>query len=1018
MWLTPERLRCWQRTIADGNEAVFVRRLAWDGYTFTGGVVRAQTDRAPSRDMERFRTTFEHIMGGNAREMCARYRRLDDESPDRVLNPKAPLPFEVLFIPFVREARCRLQAETGALYEKLNARSHIVLEQWLLSRLCNLCGGFLRETLDRFRERHPEGDGNEAFVRSLQEGAFYDLFTKYPVAARLCVRVWELWLEACKELILRLADDWEELSRLFGEGRSFGKVTHLQAGLSDPHAGGRTVVIVTFDGVTKVVYKPRPLGMEQYFGDLQRWVNAHGGLLPLRPLRLLTREDYGWVEYVAPAPCPDEEAVRRYFRRCGMLLALIYVTGGTDFHRENLIACGEHPMLLDMEVLLRHRLPFTTDTHAGNPLLHARARMEDSVYWTELLPFHHFGNGGTATMVGALGEEPGNSDHRPNVLRLGMDVVASSRWTEEVVAGFRHTYRLLLDHRAALLKRESPFLSAHGCEGRFLFRNTALYSKILRLGCKPRYLRDGIDRSILIDSLSRVMAHLEEPPPTWPVLEAERQALEQLDVPILTTRADSRDLYLPGGEKVKDFFSCTALEAVEARLEGLCEEDLAFQTRIMRDCMYGQRGKGLTPPYLYERESERERVTVAFSPALALEEAMTLGDRVMAEVHRGPEGSLLWYGLDYQPAAQRYRVGMLGGNLFFGLGGVTLFLAALARISGEDRFYEGARRTMLTLHAHAEAFEQAVEVSRGLEAAARGLGSLLYSFVLAAYFLDDPSLRERAMSLAALLDERVFRKAPAPGIIGGWAGMLLGLLALYDASGRATALERAREVGRHLTERRDRWGWPLQGRQRAGFAQGTSGIAYALLGLYERTEEEPFLDAARSVLTHEMQTHPVDCSVDGSWGYGLAGYVATRMQARAVLGETDHDEELETMLSLLGQCRCEGCDTLATGVFGRLDVLIVAAEKERRKGLLQRAHAIAAEAMGAARMRGGYRTGWKGNVPVGLLNGLAGIGYELLRLSDPQMHPGLLTLDPPPVTPAHPAARNQPSSYDRCASRS
>ena len=993
--LSRERLHAWQRTIADGNETVFVRRLAWDGFDLNGNVVRAKAGDAPFLEGGTWWPTFVQIMGRNAGEMRARYRKRDDEPPDRALNPCAPLPFETLFEPFVREGRRRLCEETGDPYERIDVRSHIVLERWLLARLGSLCCEFLQNAFDRFREHHPEGDGNGAFVRSLREGALYDLFKEYPVAARLCVRVVELWVEACKELMLRLADDWEELSWLFGEGRSFGKVTHLRAGLSDPHEGGRTVVIVTFDDVTKVVYKPRPLGMEQYFGDLQRWVNAHGGLLPLRPLRLLTREDYGWVEYVAPAPCPDEEAVRRYFRRCGMLLALIYVTGGTDFHRENLIACGEHPMLLDMEVLLRHRHPFATVTDTGNPLVYGRQRMEDSVFWTELLPFYHFGNGGTATMVGALGEASDNPGHRPNLPRLGEHLVASGVWTEEVVEGFRHTYRLLLDRRAVLLKRESPFLSVRGCVGRFLFRNTALYTKILRLGGKPRYLRDGIDRSILIDSLSRVMVHLEERPSHWPMLAVERQALEQMDVPILTTRADSRDLYLPGGDVIRDFFPCTALEAVEARLKGLNEEDLAFQTRIIRDCMYGQRGRGLAPPYLQEAAGPAEVAPEKFSSALALEEATALGDRVMAEAYPGPGDSVLWYGLDYQPAARRYRIGMLGSNLFHGMGGPTLFLAALARATGEARFFEGARQALATLDAHAEAFEQSVRVGRGMEASALSLGSMLYTFTLAAYFLDDLSLREKALSLAALIEERVIRKTPVPGVIGGKAGMLLGLLALYDASGRATALERAREVGRHLTERGASWGWSINGRQRAGFAQGTSGIAYALLGLYERTEEELFLDAARSVLTHEMQTHPVDCSVDDSWGLGLAGYVATRMQARAVLGETDHDEELETMLTRLAHTRCEGADTLGTGVFGRLDVLLLAAEDTGCARFLQRARSVAAGAVAAARRRGEYRTGWKGNTPVGLLNGLSGVGYELLRLVYPRAFPSLLVLDPP-----------------------
>jgi lantibiotic modifying enzyme len=37
-----------------------------------------------------------------------------------------------------------------------------------------------------------------------------------------------------------------------------------------------------------------------------------------------------------------------------MLLCLLYVLRATDCHAENLIACGEHPVLVDMETLLHH----------------------------------------------------------------------------------------------------------------------------------------------------------------------------------------------------------------------------------------------------------------------------------------------------------------------------------------------------------------------------------------------------------------------------------------------------------------------------------------------------------------------------------------------------------------------------------------------------------------------------------------------------------------------------------------
>ena len=69
---------------------------------------------------------------------------------------------------------------------------------------------------------------------------------------------------------------------------------------------------------------------------------------------MLNRDGYGWVEYVEYQPCSDETAVERFYQRAGMLLCSIYVLRGNDCHHENLIASGEHLVLIDMETLLHH----------------------------------------------------------------------------------------------------------------------------------------------------------------------------------------------------------------------------------------------------------------------------------------------------------------------------------------------------------------------------------------------------------------------------------------------------------------------------------------------------------------------------------------------------------------------------------------------------------------------------------------------------------------------------------------
>ena len=89
----------------------------------------------------------------------------------------------------------------------------------------------------------------------------------------------------------------------------------------------------------KLVYKPRNLGTEVAYGELLEWLNEQPEIdLPLRTLKIVDRQDYGWVEFAAAQDCEDEEAVEGYYKRIGMLLCLLRVLSGTDFHIDNIIA--------------------------------------------------------------------------------------------------------------------------------------------------------------------------------------------------------------------------------------------------------------------------------------------------------------------------------------------------------------------------------------------------------------------------------------------------------------------------------------------------------------------------------------------------------------------------------------------------------------------------------------------------------------------------------------------------------
>ena len=116
------------------------------------------------------------------------------------------------------------------------------------------------------------------------------------------------------------------------------------------------MIIARFEGGFQLVYKPRSIAVDAHFQDFIRWVNEKGANPQLRTLKLLNRESYGWVEFVQTAGCQSREEIVRFYERQGEYLAILYLLQATDFHFENLLACGEHPVLVDLEALFHPRL--------------------------------------------------------------------------------------------------------------------------------------------------------------------------------------------------------------------------------------------------------------------------------------------------------------------------------------------------------------------------------------------------------------------------------------------------------------------------------------------------------------------------------------------------------------------------------------------------------------------------------------------------------------------------------------
>ncbi len=238
------------------------------------------------------------------------------ETPRSVPSPRThrAIPFAALYAPMVAWARGKVRSDRW-----MRPGAWRGLEDWLLARLSAVCSLAMQPRFlaykavchpgampVRFKENTPtqNEDGAaslfDAFVHEQGRQGLRDFFLGYPTTARLCAQTVLLWIDFVGEFIGRLEADGGEISARFLGGRPPGKIMRIKAGLSDPHRGGRSVLVLRFAGGLRLVYKPRPMGIDAAFSDLLSWVNARGRL-PSLPVP--AGEDHGWESFVAHSPC-------------------------------------------------------------------------------------------------------------------------------------------------------------------------------------------------------------------------------------------------------------------------------------------------------------------------------------------------------------------------------------------------------------------------------------------------------------------------------------------------------------------------------------------------------------------------------------------------------------------------------------------------------------------------------------------------------------------------------------------
>jgi lantibiotic modifying enzyme len=373
--------------------------------------------------------------------------------------------------------------------------------------------------------------------------------------------------------------------------------------------------------------------------------------------------------------------------------------------------------------------------------------------------------------------------------------------------------------------------------------------------------------------------------------------------------------------------------------------------------------------------------TAVPDPGSLLAAACGIGDQIVArslqDGHRAG-----WLGLELADG-RHWALAPLGPGLGDGYTGVALFLAQLGLLTDTDRYRELARKALRPVPGLLDALGVEPDLARTVGPGGfLGLGGICYALSRVGTLLGDAEIMgwlSRAVELMGPLAD-----APGPtSIATGHAGGLLAMLSVHAETGLASAGRVAAAFGKRLGEAAVPAAEPAGSRPYppTGFAGGAVGVAHAVRRFAATGAAAPPVAVPQPVFG--------DVGTDFGWCGGVSGVVLANADC---LDRQPDAAAVDDVVAALAERRPLRDASLCHGELGIVEALSVLARRGHA-GAEETRVRYAARAVGALD-RGGPRCGTPNGVPSpGLLTGLAGIGYGLLRLGFADRVPSVLLLE-------------------------
>jgi len=1039
--ISSARLAAWCKASASGDWDLFSKRLEKDQIEFKDVLARFANVEL-SQSAPNFPLWID-----DAQWVFDALTKERSQSVELELNANSPVAFQDIFIPLLEFAYLEMRTLINSkAFECFKSEARAELNYPLLKQLSDLMAPLLYSLFVKdLKGFSPDGklppsdaDVNvnhyNDFIDRLQGGGLEKLINEKPIMLRLIATITRQWINTTSELINRLGTDLNLIADSLLQSSSSIKVSAIQGGLSDFHNLGQSVRILEFDNGRKVVYKPKDLRLDMVWVDFIRHLNSSNPPVQLKAANTIACDGYGWCEFIEHQSCHSQDEVRLFYERSGAWLIIFHLLSSGDMHYENMIASGSYPVPIDLETILQASTPESalnqTNLAAVNQAIE---KIQDSVLVVGMLPAYAKSHQNKIIDMGGLFAGVGTTlysdwknintngmrwvqfqksiDVHANVPHIDSEYAKFGDYKAEFIGGFEKYAHFLLKQKDSVYIKDL-WHSFSALPVRKVVRATRFYYALLQRLKDHRSMDDGIKWSVQADFLARLGDWDTQSDLLWPLQKYEREALFNLNIPFFISQSDGNHLSDNFGNSIKTP-AIPGITKAQLRWEKLCKEEIDWQSLIIK--ISTSFASGTEKSVLKKERHSYQRILKSGSNSIISSAEFTTELAAIIEqldqLAFQDKNSISWIGLDWLQDSEVGQLVPLGQDLYNGMGGIALFLAAYHHQFGDDKSKQLLYKILNGLREQIHS-PTAARWARALGiGGASGLGSVIYGLTNIAHLLKDQDVFQDALQVSRLITDELIKSDQGLDIISGSAGAILGLLALHKHTNSPEILEKAILCGEHLlntprtgVEGRRTWiGAGMGNTPLNGISHGAAGYAYALTRLHQLVQRADFADAADECLAYEESnyddlTHnwpdyreddegkPLQQLIcqwcHGAPGVGLARIGQVKFGLSFDLAKTDIENA-----SICAESNWPNAsDTLCCGTLGSIEFLSEAGKLLGASNLNALAVSRLKDIIATRQEQGHYSLGAGGaQFNLGLFKGLAGVGYTLLRMLNPKL---------------------------------